>query len=119
MMKMWVTLRPFRAYAHLTQGEECWPHGVSTERVKDLMWAIESTGRYAPKGINCLPRALALQRMLIRRGGRATIHFGVRRGAEGVEAHAWVTLRDKVLLGGLPNLNEYAVLSSWPSERKS
>lgn len=114
-MKARVSLFPFRAYSSLTRGDESWPDGITTERIKALVWAVESTGSYAPVGINCLPRALALQRMLIRRGCRGTIRFGVRKRIDGLDAHAWLVMGNKVLIGGLPDLHEYAVLASWPS----
>ena len=38
----------------------------------------------------CLPRALALQRLLAGRGAPAALKIGVRRDGEELAAHAWV-----------------------------
>lgn len=40
--------------------------------------------------MTCLPRALALQRMLARRGIAAALRIGVRKEAGTLAAHAWV-----------------------------
>ena len=40
--------------------------------------------------MTCLPRALALQRMLARRGIVAALRIGVRKEAATLAAHAWV-----------------------------
>jgi hypothetical protein len=39
---------------------------------------------------SCVPRSLALQRLLQRRGWMASIHVGVRRSGGAIEGHAWV-----------------------------
>ena len=38
----------------------------------------------------CLPRALALHRLLAWRGIRSRVRLGLRRTANGVDGHAWV-----------------------------
>ncbi|HEX5757819.1 MAG TPA: lasso peptide biosynthesis B2 protein, partial [Thermoanaerobaculia bacterium] len=38
----------------------------------------------------CLPRSLAMQRLLARRGAPAELRIGVRRREGVLEAHAWV-----------------------------
>ncbi len=51
--------------------------------------------------MTCLPRSLALQRMLARRGIASELRIGVRKesnGAGGIAAHAWVEV-DGVPLG--------------------
>jgi hypothetical protein len=46
----------------------------------------------------CLPQALAVQRMLRRRGIPARLHLGVGAIAD-AEAHAWVTVGHKAVIG--------------------
>jgi len=118
-MKALVAWTSPASYAFLLGGKECWPkERLSVPRLKELIYSLEAAGRYAPKAINCLPRALALQRMLLRRGARASVRFGARRVGEDFRAHAWLTLEGKVILGNLPDLNEYAVFSRWPGKGK-
>jgi hypothetical protein len=42
------------------------------------------------KPMTCLERALALQRLLLRRGAPVKLRIGVRREGEALEAHAWL-----------------------------
>lgn len=115
MMKVMVKCVAPARYASLLGGGECWPkERISNQVIKDSIWAIESVGRYAPPFINCLPRALALQRMLKRRGVRGTIRFGVKRENDKVKAHAWLVLDEIVLVGRIPDLDSYAPFPGWP-----
>ncbi len=53
--------------------------------------AVDRALRWIPGDAACLVRASALQRLLRTRGlARAEVKIGVRRGATGFEAHAWV-----------------------------
>jgi Transglutaminase-like superfamily len=52
-------------------------------------------------GRSCLPRALALARILASRGVRHEIHVGVRRAGSALNAHAWVTSSGEMLIGGV------------------
>ena len=86
-----------------------WRRGVAlTAEVSDrhegvdmaeVAWAIELTGRYTP-GSTCLVRALAMQRMLARRGKSAEVRVGVAREGPGLEAHAWLVCDGKIVVGG-------------------
>jgi hypothetical protein len=118
LMKTLVVLMSPARYSSLLGGQETWPRErLPVVALNELVWAIEAVGRRAPRSINCLPRALALQRMLLRRGTRATVRFGARRVGQEFRAHAWLTLDGHVVLGNLPDLNEYAVFSRWPGGR--
>ncbi len=110
-----VTGSPPTTYLGLLTGEpDPGKHRLSMDAVRELVWAVESVGRFTPESINCLPRALALQRMLLRRGEQGTIRFGVKRGETGVLAHAWLVHADKVVMGQLPDLDSFTPLSAWP-----
>ncbi|HXS15590.1 MAG TPA: lasso peptide biosynthesis B2 protein, partial [Polyangiaceae bacterium] len=84
-------------------------------RLSELIWAVEAAGRRVPRDIKCLPRALALQRMLRRRGAAAEVRFGARRVDGEFRAHAWLEYGGTVILGNLPDLQEYSVFSEWPA----
>jgi hypothetical protein len=114
-MKALVKLFPPADYASLLGAQDHWPReSVPTDAIRSLVWAIESVGRHAPTAINCLPRALALQRMLRKRGASGTVRFGVKRQGNEIRAHAWLELEGKVLVGNLPDLDEYERFSEWP-----
>ncbi len=62
------------------------------EAARSIAWAIDRAARFLPVRLECLPRALAAQRMLTRRKLDCRVHFGVMRSAwrEAVQTHAWV-----------------------------
>jgi hypothetical protein len=72
----------------------------------------EISGKQAAKIINgiawrlpflssCMLKALAAHRMLQKRGVPHTIHFGVYKSSpEKLEAHAWLSINNEVLIGG-------------------
>ena len=66
--------------------------------------AVSRAAAHHLGAMTCLPRAIALQRMLARRGIPATLRIGVRKapedagGARTIAAHAWVEV-DGIALG--------------------
>ena len=52
--------------------------------------AVARAAAHHLQPMTCLPRALALQRMLARRGVDSVLRIGVRKEAEAIAAHAWV-----------------------------
>lgn len=74
--------------------------------------AIRLAARYLP-GSTCLPQALAAHFLLSLYGHAARFHIGVARREDGrFEAHAWVADDSGVLVGDLPDLGRYVLLSS-------
>ncbi len=55
-----------------------------------VRWALNAVARRLPWQSSCLVRALAGQRMLLRRQMPATLYFGVRRVQGALQAHAWL-----------------------------
>lgn len=65
--------------------------GAELERAREIARTVERASRFRFARAPCLVRAMALRWLLDRRGlpgGR--VRVGVRRGAEGFAAHAWV-----------------------------
>lgn len=58
----------------------------------DAANAVQRAARLFRGRITCLPRACALYWLLVWRGWPAHIRFGVRRGRNGLDAHAWVEI---------------------------
>jgi len=71
-----------------------------TEAADWVRWAIESAGQSGVAKANCLPRALAAQAMLRRRGVPSRLCLGVAREGEALSAHAWLELGQQILVGG-------------------
>jgi hypothetical protein len=67
------------------------------ERAQALARIVAAVARRGPYRAGCLPTALTLRWMLQRRGVESSLRLGVRRGAAGIEAHAWVEHRGVVL----------------------
>jgi hypothetical protein len=64
--------------------------------------AVERAARLVPRA-SCLVQALALRRMLERRGAACDLRLGVARSRRGdFEAHAWIESGGKILIGAGP-----------------
>ncbi len=73
-----------------------------------VAWAVETTARSIPQA-SCLTQALAAQVMLERAGEHPEIHLGVATDRGEFEAHAWLELHGRPLVGD-HELHRYARL---------
>lgn len=64
-----------------------------------IAWAVRAAARVVP-GAACLAQALAVQRMLARRGRASSVEVGVAKNRAGVEAHAWLVCDGQIVIGG-------------------
>lgn len=64
-----------------------------------IAWAVRAAARAVP-GVACLAQALAVQRMLARRGRMSNVQVGVAKSDEGLEAHAWLVCDGQIVIGG-------------------
>ena len=72
-----------------------------TENPEVIARLIESLALRLPWKSACLVNVLAAHRILKRRGIEHKVHFGVKKNkADNLEAHAWLSVRDEVILGG-------------------
>lgn len=78
--------------------------------------AVRAVADRSPFPITCLVRALVSDAMLRRSGFDSQLRIGVRlcgsRVTRSLEAHAWVECEDRIVIGELDNLDDYAVLSA-------
>lgn len=78
----------------------------------DIVWAVNAASRFTPKA-TCLTRALTLNALLSRRGLASHIKIGIAKESNGgLKSHAWVEHDGRVILGALPDLNEYSTFVS-------
>ena len=75
-------------------------------------WGVRAVASRVPFRARCLQQALALQRMLHRRGQPARLHYGLAMEAE-LEAHAWVSLHGTILIGA-EEAGRFQEVASWP-----
>ncbi|HEX5096576.1 MAG TPA: lasso peptide biosynthesis B2 protein [Acidimicrobiia bacterium] len=79
--------------------------GVAPGRVA---WTVETVARSIPEA-TCLTQALAADVMLSRMGEEPSIHIGVATDRGAFEAHAWLELHGRPLVGDV-ELDRYARL---------
>ena len=72
----------------------------AVEEATWIAWAVESVGESAWMNAACLPRALAAQAMLRRRGIASRLCLGVARQGSELLAHAWVEIGKDKIVGG-------------------
>ena len=71
---------------------------------------IERCARNLPGRYTCLPQALAGYIVCTRHGYAPELRVGVARGPQAeLQAHAWLEFDGKVILGDLPDLQNYRV----------
>lgn len=91
-----VSLLPFRTaiqFGCVGLGRRSW----STEQ---CVWAVQAAARLLPWHTACIQKGLAVQRMLRGAGIEAVLHYGARHGSGGIEAHVWVTVAGRPVMGG-------------------
>jgi transglutaminase superfamily protein len=59
---------------------------------------VDVAARHGPWKARCLPRSLALQWLLRRRGIETALRVGVRKTSGAIEAHAWLEHRGAPLI---------------------
>ncbi len=80
------------------------------EPVRRVRFAIARAARNLPTDPNCLPQALAVRRMLERRGIEASLFMGAERGEDGkTRFHAWLKVGPEWVTG-LCDEDRYALL---------
>jgi hypothetical protein len=72
----------------------------AVDEVGWISWAVEDLGARPWMNALCLPRALAAQAMLRRRGIASRVCLGVTRERGGLAAHAWVEIGKDKIVGG-------------------
>jgi Transglutaminase-like superfamily len=65
-----------------------------------VSWAVDHVGAKRWMNAACLPRALAAQAMLRRRGVASRLCLGVAHEGQQLAAHAWIELGQDMITGG-------------------
>lgn len=71
----------------------------ATNEAQWVAWSVETMGAKPWINALCLPRALATQAMLRRRGILSRLHLGVACDEGSLAAHAWVEVNGEVIVG--------------------
>lgn len=68
-------------------------------QVNQITRAVRVMSRYVPQA-SCLTQALAAQTLLANEGQRSQLRVGVTQNGGKLEAHAWVQIDGRVVIGG-------------------
>lgn len=93
---------------------------ATPERLAEVLWAVERVSHGWSAVLNCLPRAVAVRSMMARRHWESELMIGVAIAADGsLRAHAWVEHCGKIVIGDMPDLEQYEKLPFGPNETTS
>ncbi len=95
--------RPGRASAERNAGDT----------LRRIEWAMDAVVRHSPLTFVCFPQSLAAYFMLRRRGIAGTLFYGVARGANRLQAHTWIKVGDRIVVGG-EGEPQFTVLTTFP-----
>ena len=114
LARLAVLILPFRWIAphlgsHMAAGADT--GAVPMAILKGVSWAVDRAAHHLPFEVVCLPQAMAAKAMLRRRGIPSILYLGVARH-EGMKAHAWLRVGDRVVTGGA-GLESYTVVSTF------
>lgn len=100
LLQAWAMLRlcPFCKVVATLQRAHA-PDGLPAADIGRVRWAVETAARHLPLSLTCLPQAFAASWMLQDLGGKPALHYGVAKSADGFEAHAWVELDGRPVVG--------------------
>jgi hypothetical protein len=79
---------------------------VPVARLPRTAWLVGIAGRHIVR-VPCLSRAVALARVLARRGAAPDVRIGVRTVGERLEAHAWVVLDGRIINDDESAVNQF------------
>jgi hypothetical protein len=76
-----------------------------------IAWAVDAVSRHMPVDVTCLTQALATEFLLGRLGQPSNLRIGVAKDEQNeLQAHAWIEIEGRVLIGGKVDLSRYVVL---------
>lgn len=80
--------------------------------VNRIALAVYRSSRYQPGSPMCLARALTTAVLMNIYNLPHEVKIGVAKGEKGIDAHAWVISQGVVVVGDIPDLSRYAIMSA-------
>ena len=116
---VWVTLfrvglwvLPFSATKKWTVGDaNPISNDYDKQTVIEIVRAVRYASRYVPYA-TCLTQALAARKLLEQYGQNAELKIGVTKSNGDFEAHAWLEIHGRIVLGKQRMHSRYAVLGA-------
>lgn len=92
---------------------------LSHPEIYKVCWGVSSAARRVPKA-SCLTQALVAQYLLLSKGVDAFLRLGVSRNSKGkFDAHAWVEVDGKIVIGENEELSRFIPLPVLETEVQS
>jgi hypothetical protein len=90
--------------------------GVEGQRfVRRAIWAVDASSKRMPGTVKCLARALTVKVLLNRARCDAKLVIGVAKNQfQELEAHAWIEVQGRVVIGQLHDLERFTPLPTLP-----
>lgn len=82
--------------------------------VYEVVRSVRRCSRYVPSA-SCLTQAVAAKTVLKRYGQPSMLKIGVAPIDSTIEAHAWVEIDGRIVLGRLPQQARFSVMNSRPN----
>ncbi len=98
---------PLRMHAWAHEVRQISGNVPPPDAVRRIAWLTDVTGRRV-LGVTCLTRALAVARLLARRGVATEVRIGVRKVEGQLAAHAWVEREGRPLNETARHLRQFA-----------
>jgi hypothetical protein len=102
---------PWRVVSRYFERVPIDPHAANWERARHMLWAVAAVSRRILRDRPCLTQALVGQRLLRQCGISTDLRIGVARIEGEFQAHAWLELDDRVVLGGSSSPQRYTLLT--------
>ena len=80
--------------------------------IDNIARAVYRSGRYQPGNPMCLARALTTAVLMNIYDFPHQINIGVAKSDSGIDAHAWIVSQGVVVVGDMPDLSRYVVMSA-------
>mgnify|MGYP002082781544 CR=1 FL=1 len=81
--------------------------------LSEIVRCVRRCSRYVPFA-SCLTQALAAKRILRSYGMESRVKIGVAAKDSSIEAHAWLEVEDKIVLGRVAEQARFSVMTSRP-----
>lgn len=109
---LWMMPTPWCKKWICSDGEPPLPTtGQDNSAAKDIIRAVRECSRYVPRA-SCLTQALAAKTLLDRHGFQSVLKIGAARNDGKFEAHAWIEIDGRIVLGKQPFHSRYAVFEA-------
>jgi hypothetical protein len=105
-----IRLLPFRRVVRLAAWRR---RSARSRETQALAWAVDAAARRVPWKAVCFQQGLALHWMLRLRGVPSVLRYGIAHAPDGLTAHVWVTVDDRIVIGAR-GLAGHRLVASYP-----